>query len=81
MCFDFLYDFETFLILRRIRRGIVINVKTSSCKLHVILVGFYTNLSFLDRLKREFKYQISSKLLQWEPSCSMQTDGRTDMTS
>jgi hypothetical protein len=32
--------FETFLILRRIQRDIVINVKTSSCKVPDILVGF-----------------------------------------
>jgi len=24
------------------------------------------------------KYQISGNLVQWEPSCSMQTDGRTE---
>jgi Fe-S-cluster formation regulator IscX/YfhJ len=31
-----------------------------------------------------FKYQVSSNSFQWEPSCSMRTDGRThrqtDMT-
>ena len=32
--------FETFLIVRRIQRDIVINMKTSSCKVPVILVGF-----------------------------------------
>ena len=32
--------FETFLILRKIQRDIVINVETSSCKVPVILVGF-----------------------------------------
>jgi len=26
------------------------------------------------------KYQISLNSVQWEPSCSMWTDGRTDMT-
>ena len=31
---------KTFLILRRIQRDIVINMKTSSCKVPVILVGF-----------------------------------------
>jgi hypothetical protein len=31
---------KIFLILRRILRDIVINVKTSSCKVPVILVGF-----------------------------------------
>ena len=32
--------FEIFLILRRIQRDIVINVKTSLCKVPVIPVGF-----------------------------------------
>ena len=32
--------FEIFLILRRNQRDIVINVKTSSCKVPVILIGF-----------------------------------------
>ena len=32
--------FGTFTILRRIQRNIVINVKASSCKVPVILVGF-----------------------------------------
>jgi membrane protein CcdC involved in cytochrome C biogenesis len=27
---------------------------------------------------KKFKYQISSKSFQWEPSCSMWTDERTD---
>jgi hypothetical protein len=40
---------KIFLILRRIRRNIVINVKTSLCKVPVILVRFYLNLTFLDR--------------------------------
>ena len=31
---------KTFLILKRIQRNIVINVKTSLCKVPVILVGF-----------------------------------------
>ena len=32
--------YTTFLILRRIQRDIVVNVKTSSCKIPVIFVGF-----------------------------------------
>jgi hypothetical protein len=32
--------FEIFLIIRKIQRDSVINVKTSSCKAHTILVGF-----------------------------------------
>jgi hypothetical protein len=32
--------FDTFLFLRRIQQGIVINVKTRSCKVPIILIGF-----------------------------------------
>jgi len=31
-----------------------------------------------DLIKKPFKYQISWKSVQWEPSCSTCTDGRTD---
>jgi hypothetical protein len=34
---------------------------------------------FSIRFRKELKYQISSKSVQWEPSCSTQTDGRTDI--
>ena len=37
---------KIFLILRRIQRDIVINVKTSSFKVPVILVGFAMKLEF-----------------------------------
>ena len=29
-------------------------------------------------LRKKLKYYVSSKSVQWEPSCSMRTDGRTD---
>ena len=34
-------------------------------------------LEFLDRFSKILKYQISWKSVQWEPSCSMRTDGQT----
>ena len=52
--------FETFLILGTIKRDIVINVKTSSCEVPTILVGFELNLNFLDRHSKKKKAQISS---------------------
>jgi hypothetical protein len=40
-----------------------------------------TKLEFFRQIfEKTRKYQISWKSVQWEPSCSMQTDGRTDMT-
>jgi hypothetical protein len=31
------------------------------------------------RFEKQHKYQVSSKFVQWEPSCSMRTDGKTGM--
>jgi hypothetical protein len=48
---------ETFLILRRIQRDIVMNTKISSCKIPVILARFQSNMNFLDNFR---KTQISN---------------------
>jgi len=38
-------------------------------------------LNFLDRFsKKKFTYETSRESVQWEPTCSMRTDGQTDMT-
>ena len=79
-CFSLQLLFKTVLILRKVRRDIVTNTKTSSRKVPVILDGFLRNLSFLDRLSKKKKLKISSKSVQWELNCSMRTEGRTDMT-
>ena len=45
---------KIFFFLRRIQRDIVINMKTSSRKLPVILVGFKGNLNFVDRCSKTY---------------------------
>jgi hypothetical protein len=57
------------------------NVKTSSCKVPVILVRFLIKLEFsLQTSEKKLKYQMSSKHVQWVSGCCMRTHGRTDMT-
>jgi hypothetical protein len=86
MCFWFALQLlsQTFLIIGRIQR----DTKKMCVRPHV-----EPPLSFQTLIKYEFsqthfrkilKYQIPWKSVQWEPTCSMQTerqaDGRTDMT-
>ena len=71
--------FETFLIIRRIQRVTFINVETSSCKVHVILVGFSWNLHFLDRFEKEswnFKFYKNPSNENRAVLCG-HTDGQT----
>jgi hypothetical protein len=60
---------ETFLILRRIERDIIINVRRSSCKAPLTLVRFLMKLEFPRRIFEKYsKYQFSWNSVQWEPS-------------
>jgi len=34
-------------------------------------------LEFFGQFRKIFKYIISRKSVQWQPSCSMRTDGQT----
>ena len=70
----------TFLILSRIYRDIAIDVKTSSCKVPIILVGFKSNLNFLGWLSKKSSNIESHQ----NPSVGaelLHADGRTDMTN
>jgi len=39
-----------------------------------------TKYEYSRHILKKIQYQISRKSVRWEPSCSMRTDGRTDMT-
>jgi hypothetical protein len=71
---------EIFLIRRRTERDIIINVNKSSLSCLSFLSDFNKNLIFDTDFRRIIKYQISRKSVQWEPNCSVRTDGQTDMT-
>jgi hypothetical protein len=76
-----LYLFETFLILRRIQQDIVVNIKTSSSKVPVILFRFQRNFDFLDGFLEKARIpnfrQNPSSWSRVVP-CG-QTDKRTDV--
>ena len=46
------YLSQIFSILRRIQRGVIINLHRSSCKVPVIVVIFNRNLNFLDKVSK-----------------------------
>jgi hypothetical protein len=71
---------ETFLILRRIQRDIIINVHRFSCKVPLLLSDFNKTSIFSTDIRKILKYQISWKSVQWKPRCSMRADGQIDMT-
>jgi hypothetical protein len=73
--------FETFFILRRIGRDIFKNVYWCSCIVYIILLSdFNESWIFSTDFQKLFKYKISWKYFHCQPSCSMRTDGRKDMT-
>ena len=71
---------ETFLILRRIQRDIIINVHRSSNKV-LIIVRFRWNYNVLNRRSRNPEISNSMKIRQWEPCCSMRTDRHDEINS
>jgi hypothetical protein len=54
----------------------------SSCNVPVIFVEFLIKLESSQQILggggAELKYKISSKSVQWSPSCSTQTDGHDE---
>jgi hypothetical protein len=69
---------ETFLILRRTERDMIKNVYRSECEVPLLLLDCNDTWIFCTRFQKSLKCKISWKSVQLEPSCSMQTDRRTD---
>ena len=76
--------FKIYLILRRYERDIVINIHRLYRGIHIKYTLFLSDFNkiwiFTADFRKIVKYDISWKSVQWKPSCSMLTDGRTDMT-
>ena len=68
---------EVFLILRRNERDEKMCIGRH-VKCPLFLSDFNENLIFSTDFRKPLNYQISLKPFQWEPSCSMRTDGRTN---
>ena len=72
---------KIFLIVRIIQRDIAINSQKSSCKVPVKVVMFYWNSSFLYMFSKNTQVLNTMKTVPVrEPSCTVLTDGRTDVT-
>ena len=80
MCLVTLYNFCVKLFLRRIKRHKIKNVYWSSSTEPVILVRFEWNLNYLNSFWKSIQIPNLMKIVQCALSCSMRTDGQTDMT-
>jgi hypothetical protein len=82
MCFDFLHNFslEHFSFQGKLSEKWSRNTYWSPCKVPLFLSDFNETLIFATDFGKSSIDKISWNSVQWEPSCSMRTDGRTDMT-
>ena len=76
---------ETFRILRRIKRDVIKKIYIGlRVKYPIFSPDFNKTWNLSTDLRKILKYWISWKSAQWEPSCCMRadrrTDGGTDMT-
>jgi hypothetical protein len=69
---------KTFLILRKTERYMIINTHRPCCKVKLLLSDLDETSHISTDFRKIFKYGISKQSVQWESSCSMRTDGRTD---
>ena len=78
--FYFLYTFlpEIILILRRIQRYLIKIYTGLHGGYPLFLSDFNGNWIFWTDIRKILKYKILWKFVQWEPSCSMSTNGQTD---
>ena len=81
MCFDFHYKFsETFLIVRKIKRDIIINIRKFSREVPVIFVRFLFKLELSRQIFENFLIPNYMKIRPVKPRCSLRADGWTDTT-
>jgi len=68
----------TLLILRRIKGDMIKMYVCLHVKYRLFLSDFNESWIFWTDFRQKLRHQISWKSVQWESSCSMRTDGRTD---
>ena len=68
---------KTFLILKRIQPGIIINVHTRTRKLSLIPVGFESNFNFLHKVSKHPRIPTLIKIRQVEAEL-FQVDRQAD---
>ena len=73
---------ETFLILRRIQRDIIISVCISSRNVLLFFLPYFNETGiFSTDFRKILKYKIYSKSVHWEQNFSVQTDGLEESSS